>query len=374
MRVGILTFHNGTNYGGTLQAFATQQTIENLGHEAVIINYAPLSFRDRFYKCFTTSVKPRNIRSYLLDYFKEPEFRRFRSCYLNLSPRFYTEKQLLKNISELNLDACISGSDQVWSPYMAQNWGKPYFQNQFPENIRRIAYAVSFSCTDYPKDAMNLVRDEIKKFASVSVRETSGLKIMSDNNIENAEVMPDPTFLFDRKILTDLAEKGKSELITKEPCFKDIAGNYVYFYILQQNQKLIENVASYYSDRKNSFSSGNVINSEKLNFRFEGVEEWLAHIANSKFVVTNSFHGAVFSLLFHKPFILIPVEGKLSGMNDRIMTLAENFGLKERILNDFDSEKIKAIENSKINWKDIDLKIENLRNKGMDFLKSALEE
>ena len=62
-------------------------------------------------------------------------------------------------------------------------------------------------------------------------------------------------------------------------------------------------------------------------------------------MVTNSFHGAVFSLLFHNPFILITVEGKLSGMYDRIMTLAENFGLKERILNDFDSEKIKDIEN-----------------------------
>ena len=73
----------------------------------------------------------------------------------------------------------------------------------------------------------------------------SGIKNMSENNIENAEVRPDPTFLFDRKILTDLAEKGKAELITKEPCFKDIAGNYVYYYILQQNQKLIENVASY---------------------------------------------------------------------------------------------------------------------------------
>ena len=372
MKIGILTFHNGTNYGGTLQAFATQKTIEALGHEALIVTYAPLSFRDRFYKCFTSSIKWRNIRSYLLDYFKEPEFRKFRNLYMNLSPRYYTEKDVIDNLSTLNLDACISGSDQVWSPYMAQNWGKIYFQHLFPNEIKRIAYAVSFSCSQYPNEAMDIVRDDIAKFSSLSTRENSGKTILESSGFQNIEVMPDPTFLFEKDLLSLLNHDGISELTTKEPEFNDLKDSYVYCYILQQNQKLIHKVSDYYSDLQNSFSFGKVIDSSKLNFRFEGVTEWIARIANSKLVVTNSFHGAVFSLLFHRPFIIIPVEGRLSGMNDRIITLMKTFNLEDRILESYDTQKILSIQNSLIDWKEVDEVIEKMRAKGIGFLERAL--
>ena len=373
MRVGILTFHNGTNYGGTLQAFATQEILKSLGHEVIIINYAPLSFRDRFYKCFTTSVKYRNIKSYLLDYFKEPRFREFRKDYMNLSKRYFTQNDIISDIESLKLDACISGSDQVWSPYMAMNWGKPYFQNGFPDNIKRIAYAVSFSCSEYPDNAMNIVIDDIRKFKNISVRENSGLDILSKKNISDVRVMPDPTFLFDINIINNLIKKGEGILNDKGEKFHIKKNGYIYFYILQQNQNLINSVKDYYSDINNNFSNGDIVSSEDRDFRFEGIEEWLAHISNSKLVVTNSFHGAVFSLLLHKPFILIPVEGKLAGMNDRIVSLMTTFGLNNRILKSFNIDDIANIEKDVIDWEFIDCKINDLKNSGIKFISDALD-
>ena len=89
-------------------------------------------------------------------------------------------------------------------------------------------------------------------------------------------------------------------------------------------------------------------------------------------VVTNSFHGAVFSILFHKPFILIPVEGKLSGMNDRIITLMQNFGLSDRIIDSLDSEKIKELEANPIDWVSVDNKIAELKKTAFEFINNAL--
>ena len=137
MRVGILTFHNGTNYGGTLQAFATQEILKSLGHEVIIINYAPLSFRDRFYKCFTTSVKYRNIKSYLLDYFKEPRFREFRKDYMNLSKRYFTQNDIISDIESLKLDACISGSEQIGRASCRERVSPPVYISSVDRSLRK---------------------------------------------------------------------------------------------------------------------------------------------------------------------------------------------------------------------------------------------
>ena len=81
---------------------------------------------------------------------------------------------------------------------MAMHWGKPYFQGFLPENILRIAYAVSFSCSEYPDNAMQLVLEDIKRFKFLSVRENSGKSILEKYGFEGVKVMPDPTFLLDK--------------------------------------------------------------------------------------------------------------------------------------------------------------------------------
>jgi hypothetical protein len=330
LKIGIVTFHWGTNYGGVLQSFALQAFLERQGFEVQIINFAPKSFRDSFLRCFKAR-KSKTVFSNIKNYIKEKNIDKFRKKHLNLTPRYSLLNEVKANT--LSFECLITGSDQVWNPYGIQTHGLVYFLPFAGAKTIRLSYAASFGCVNYPKDVMKKIKPLITKFNAISVREKSGLDILSKEGFNDLKLMPDPTLLLDKVDYINLMGPNKSSK-TK----------YGFFYTLQPNQKIMDTIYKGVSKKIKTISTLNLQSSTM------GIEEWIRTIYNAEFVVTNSFHGVIFSLLLNKNFIVVPIEGALVGMNDRVYTLLDRFNLRDRLIESYDETVVFQEINRPINW------------------------
>ncbi len=355
MKIGIITFHWATNYGAVLQAYALQYYLYKLGHEVSIINYRPKRHKKTFFKCFFTK-RPWIIPKRISEYFKENTIERFRRTYLNETRIYETENEIKKEPPKFDIYIC--GSDQIWNPsFTLGGEGKPtgvYFLDFGESNITRIAYAVSFGCVKYPDVAGKLMKKYISSFKSISVREQTGTEILSGFGLKNALTLPDPTLLLDQ---TDY-------LFTKNECR---SGEMAFVYILRnentiacQIQKLIE--------KKYIF-----INPNKI-FREYTIEQWINYIQRTKLVITNSYHGVLFSLIYHVPFLVILSHGVSAGMNDRFYTILTPIGLEHRAIQKFEVRQITELLNEDIDWTIVDKHVEGLKHKANLFFQSHLEQ
>lgn len=354
MKIGILTFHWGTNYGGVLQAYSLQENLLQLGYDAQIINYAPKTFRDSVFLCFDRHSLQKTLNN-LESLAKERKFKNFRNKNLRLTERIYDLISLEQNIK--SFDIVFVGSDQVWNPYIAKSYSKAYFL-PFPMiNKKKIAYAVSLGCNEYPSEISRIIKPWIRNFDYISVREKTAIKIIGNiiDNEKKIYQMPDPALL-----LSPL----EIEQITKSFVNRFVDKKYILFYILQDNQIEINKCLLDLKKKTTVVKCKKGINSMSI-------EEWLLAIKGAETVYTNSFHGVVFSLLFHKPFYVFPVEGFFEGMNDRIYTLLSEFNLTNRILNKWDGIS-EVYAKQLIDWKSIDTKIAAIRSYGINFIKQCI--
>lgn len=354
MKIGIMTFHWGTNYGGVLQAYALQQFLKKNvpSGEVSIINFRPKTFSESLFKCIVTK-RIKHIPSNLITYFKEKKFVIFREKYLSTTERYSTLSELKSNYPDMDIYIC--GSDQVWNPYIIDSYGIPYYLPFGKETTKRISYAVSFACIDYPRNKMAIIKPMIQKFNAISARENTGVAILQKEGFDNVELMPDPTLLL---------EKNDLEKITFQP-EENPDLDFVFSYSLQNDQILMDKVNKYFK------KSTKMVNTRDMKYAFLGIEDWLLNIKSAKFIITNSFHGVVFSILFQKQFIAIPVEGMLSAMNDRIYTLLQKFGLKNRILETYNEEIIEKIISTPIDWEKVADIQESLKNEAYNFFRKV---
>jgi len=338
-KIATITFHWATNYGAVLQAWALQKHIENNGGDTEIIDYVP-GLVWRLSKL--TALKNRN-----LDFFKkERAIKRFLRAELKLSPRLSSNKALHKKCK--NYDTVICGSDQVWNesftvpPKFDSNCS--YFLD-FAGEARRIAYAASFGSTKIPENMKVIIRPHLEKFQKMSVRENTGKEILADMGF-SATLVSDPTLLLEAKDYEGLLE-GKT--LPEAPR--------VFSYVLHgdKNTLDISRTVCEKVGQEGLVREGNC-----------GIYEWLALERNSDFLVTNSFHGTVFALLFHTPFITATIKG--SGMNDRIFTLLQAVGLEDRIIESGKNDKIDKLISAPIDWDAVDERIAELRRRSQEFL------
>jgi len=349
MKIGTITFHWATNYGAVLQAYALQKYLNQIGYDTEIINYIPLRV-----KLIKNIMWIKNLK--ISEFVKEKKIKKFRKEYLQLSKTsYYTNNSLIKKCNDY--DVYICGSDQIWNEsFVLSAEKKPtlsYYLNFVKEGKKRISYASSFGTDRLSIEVLNLVKPELEKFNAISVRENSGKKIIEDMDLE-ATVVVDPTLLLEKDLYEELIRDKK---IKKE--------YQLFSYILHSNQITAKKINDYVF--KKYFN-------EKIDKRYNqepiSVFEWLFNIKNSRFVLTNSFHGAVFAIIFHKPFIVISVEG--SKMNDRIITLLDSVGLENRIIETFNEDKIDNLMKDYIDWKQVDYRVQQLRKSSIDFIKKVI--
>lgn len=339
-KIATITFHWATNYGAVLQAFALQKHLKNQGHETEIIDYFPL---------LTSSIQRlMMLKSKNREFFrKEKKIKRFRKKELTLSKRRYYNHSSLELASD-KYSAVICGSDQIWNCSFTTPRRLPnnlsYFLD-FAGDAKRIAYAASFGSTDIPDKMKALITPELEKFARISVREQTGAAILKDLGFE-AEVVADPTLLLTSE---DYRELLRHKKLPEAPR--------VFSYVLHGDQNALD-ISHVVCDH---FGQEDIVRENNC-----CIYEWLALEKDAEFIVTNSFHGTVFALLFHTPFLTAAIKG--SGMNDRIYTLLKSVGLESRIAEGFSADKINEIINSPINWDEVDQKIAALRERSAEFL------
>lgn len=352
MKIATLTFHWSENYGAVLQAYALQRCLQLKGYETEIINYIPA--RVRFIQILL-KLKSRNINEFRKKY----KFDKFRKEKLILSKTTYRTNKMLHQKCK-DYDCYISGSDQIWNEsFILTAEGKrkrtlSYYLDFVAKEKKRIAYAISFG-TDYLcTEVEQLVEPEINQFQAISVRERTGQKIAKKFGI-NAPLVVDPTLLLNKEEYNKIIETP------------NVSDKYALFsYILHDDQKLAKQVKEHVYKQFIENEGGKYYNNEPIS-----IGEWIYNAKNAKIVITNSFHGIVFCLMFHTPFIAIPVEN--SKMNDRIDTLLESVGLRERIITSFDVKKIdKLILENEINWEHVDKSIKKVREESINYLENNL--
>lgn len=375
MRIGILTLPLHTNYGGILQAYALQTILERMGHEVVVFDKShhrslplwkrPMCYSKRFLQKYFLN-KPVRI-------FEEQYHNRIYPVISQCTQVFidkYIHRQSINQFCSLNpadYDAIVVGSDQVWRICYFTSGFSTSIENAFLKfaenwNIRRISYAASFGTDEweYPfKDTINCGK-LLHRFDAVSVREDSGIKLCHEYfNIDNVRHVLDPTMLLDvddyiRLFQSENTPESQGTLLS---------------YILDETDektKLIEKIALQNSLIPFRVNSKVESLDTPLNECIQPpVEQWLRGFYDTKFVVTDSFHACVFSILFRKPFIVYGNKGR--GLS-RFYSLLSLFGLENRLITSIDSLGVL----SEIDYDKVSKKIHDMKIYSISFIESAL--
>lgn len=373
MKIGILTLPLHANYGGILQAYALQTVLERMGHEVEVLD-KPDQIHRPLWRNSMTFAKRLALRAVgknvSLNYQKEYNTReRAKRKYVNVYIRQHIKRRELKSfdaISPADYDAIVVGSDQVWrQKYMPKmNVRIPYLVFTEGWNIKRIAYAASFGLDEweYTDENTNVAKQAIHRFDAVSTREESGVALCKDYlGYYDAVHVLDPTLLLDRKDYeniiddSDLTQKINGDLMC-----------YVLDYT-QEKRQYISECAKMLSMTPFDTNSKYEVKGASLDEIVQPpVEQWLRSFRDSSFVITDSFHACVFSILFHKPFIVMGNKSRGLARFDSLLSL---FGLKDRMVTD---NLDVSLCDRPIDWDRVDMRLKELRADSKTFLEKAL--
>lgn len=344
-----MTFHWASNYGAILQAYALQQFLKRHGVETEIVDYVP--FRVVFIRMLQR-IRTRDAS----DFVREFRMRRFRRRYLDVSPRRYRRSSDLRGAAGA-YDALVCGSDQIWNEWFTLNAeGGPtcaYFLDYAAEGVKKISYAASFGTDSLTEPMARVVGTELATFDAIGVREESGASIVAALDLK-ATVVADPTLLLSSEDYDDLI--GAHRTLDLHPLFT---------YILHNGQVAAHSVADHLAST--------YFNGQRLYDR-EPISplDWLSQLRHANYVLTNSFHGLVFSLVFERPFMVVAVEGAGESMNGRFRTLLKSVCLEERLLTSLDVQRVDTLYSQPIDWPKVRYALDSMRDASAEFLLGAL--
>lgn len=321
MKIGILTQPLLNNYGGTLQNYALQVVLRKMGHEPVTIDCNPKSgLLGYWLSCLKTIMYflvPSKRRS-----FSVHSRRKYRNA---LFERFAKEKITLTKmvshptnsmIKTHGFDAIIVGSDQVWRPKYNQHIEDMFLGFVKNPKIRKMSYAASFGTDEweFTDTQTAMLQPLIRKFAAVSVRELSAVGLCKQHLSVDAIQVLDPTLLLDIPDYMELCS-----MVPKEQ------NEFMFAYILdmtREKKDIIDNVGrelgipiQYHTAEEKAALS---------------IEEWIAKFRDTSYVVTDSFHGTVFSIIFNKPFKCLQNKQRGSSRFDTLLSLYYSGSIEEK--------------------------------------------
>jgi hypothetical protein len=338
MKIGIMTFWwSNDNYGQLLQCYALQKYLHDAGHDTYLIRYDPRNdyvktpVVNKILKAFNpfklfAYIKYKLTYTIIKKLNKQRGFDEFRNNYIKQSEKIYYSYQGLLNAPP-DADVYIVGSDQVWNPDWIENTinqVKAYFLGFGGVGKKRIAYAASFGKERVSDGFIKEITPLLKRFDYVSVREKSGLDICRQCGVK-AEWVPDPTMLLSVNDYRALYTNESMPRIEEPYCFLYMLGNTCDFSIKTiydwAKKRGIEII----------YVSGN-LQYDKYEKMYTTIPKWLYYIDNAEYVITNSFHGTLFSLMFQKRFGVISLTERYIGMNSRFDSLFETSEIKQRYI------------------------------------------
>lgn len=364
MKIGILTYQRAHNYGALLQAYALRTYLHNLGHDVEIIDYWP-KYHNEDYKLipyfssrrFLGKIKA--IFLLIIGYSRITKrrlyYNRFMQKYLDLgkNPMFTTKDE----ISILNYDIVVYGSDQIWrkNNYPIFKGYSEVFFGVYPKgDVRKITYAASMGILQYTEQDKSYLKQVLQNFDELSVRE-SDLKLMVENiTSKTIPLVLDPVFLLDKYEWIE-----SLNIINNKPSEK-----YILFYQLLPSKDAIK-----FTNRLRDYYGYKVIEIrgrvESLLFgeRYQQTVspvDFISLIRSAEIVVSTSFHGIAFSIVFEKQFFALG----MGNNSERVKSLLNYLGINNRYLNE--------INDDIIDYRSVRVKLKELRNKSINYLKNAV--
>ncbi len=361
MKIGILTFHHSLNCGAVLQAWALQTYLRQCGYDAEVVNYGRIGWPVRFplacrgMRAFVSSVL-RCLRSIGIEDYRRSLYRTFLRERMELGA--CVSKTELENPPYTHL---IVGSDQVWHPVINEG-DDTYFLAHAPDGVCRISYAPSFGVDRFSPELETRMAEWLADFDALSVREPQGGGIIKRLCGREATVVCDPTLLLDVTQYEQLECVPRFGLPKRYVAVYTICGHpWAEAKAIEIGRQMHLPVVHLPGGQfARWYLPGGVKHITAL-----GPSEWLYFMHHADYVVTNSFHGTVFSLLYHRPF-LVAANNKAS--DARMRTLLQTVGLEE---NHFKTSPECSFV-SKIDWTNVDTRIRHLRETGVEFLSNSM--
>lgn len=340
MKIKTITCHEVYNVGASLQAYALEKYLQELGHEVEIIDYKPdylvayklLGIGNPIYdrpvlrELYQLAKLPGRIKSRYGK--RKKEFDRFAQKYLSVTPKRYkSNDELKKNLPEA--DIFFAGSDQIWNTLFNNGKDPAFYLDFAPKSAIRASYAASFATEDIVEEYKSKVREWLNNVNYISVRESSGVEIAK--KLTNKEVVQvlDPVFLLNR----EKWERLEKKLPVSEP--------YVLIYDFDNNKNLYQlafDLAQKNGWKVYSFLKNNMCD---RSFENEGPEAFLWLIHHAKFVVSNSFHATAFSIIYQKQFAVF---NRKEAINTRMRDLVLQLGLSSCIVHEHMSVDVVNID------------------------------
>lgn len=341
MRIGILTFHYACNYGAMLQTYATQEFLRSMGHEVCVVDYRN--------KLVENGYATWNFRKDLLKTLPRAFSRAVRNSRFE---RFMKRRMALSKDAFDDFDILLFGSDQIWNEKITGGFDRIYW-GDFQTKARKVAWAASANVLSFSD--MEYVAKRLSGFHAISVREESLRELLSGLTSVPVKCVQDPTLMLGRREWEALAGPVRD-------------GGYVLAYPMLCDELVINAARSMAEDKGLRL----VVLSKNASYRpyknmvqWAGPEEFVSYFAGASRVVTSSFHGTAFSVIFRKKFLSVVEPGK---RNLRVESLLRRVGLENRIS---DGSVLDSIELPLDNDL-IDKALAEIRQEAADFLNGSM--
>lgn len=363
MKIAIFTLDGYFNYGNILQRYALQYFLCGTGGQVDSVWHSSENFMPKMWWQWEWKdqvkflLNYKGVRSQILSNYHGMEMVR-QGKIKDWCDRYINIRKAPTDLRELvhEYDYFIVGSDQVWNPHFSDLKHCFLF---FAPPEKRIAYAASISCPEIPKEKLALYQKGLAEMAFISMREQQGADMVKDISDRDVPVVVDPTLLL---------SPDDWRKVNRQPAWYH-GEKYILTYFLGKRPKIINSL-----EQKTGLKVVNLLDTEIYEHYVTGPDELLWAIEHAKLVYTDSFHGTVFSILFHTPFVVCDRVGDrvTEGMGARFDTLLGFLGLEARRGT---KENDYVIENplTEPDWSKVDEMLEMERNRSKDYICKAME-
>lgn len=370
MKIGIVTLHSSYSYGACLQAYATYRVLENMGHDVEFVNYT-----NDFEQCQNHIIYSNPLKGFKGNIIKTAE-NIFLKQFFNRKKafdKFHSELKKTKKyrrideMEDLHYDVLISGSDQLWNPDIFNGLDEVFFLN-FGYAGKRMSYAASAGSHVFTSNESNKVLSLLSKYTYISAREDK-LKdyIHSLTGRTDIKKVIDPTLLLSNEEWNNWASVKQCKLPPH---------GYILLFMIgvpySEYKKRYKPIVEYYKKKlglpvyaitPSSFLS---FSGADKNFNTLSPAEFVYAIKEASLVITSSFHGVAFSVLFNKLFVALNTSNP-----DRINSLLSSLGISDRVLSEFDMNQCEGLL-TQINYQSVNQLLFDLRTDSYQWLKSCL--
>ncbi|OKZ21177.1 MAG: hypothetical protein BHV77_08775 [Bacteroides sp. 43_108] len=357
MKIGILTFHRAHNYGAVLQAYALKEFLKTIYSDVEVVDYKPSYFEiynngSNFKNLLSTSLVRFIKNLYFYPYIKKRNdaFNKFIKDDISPSSKCYTQKDTIKGY-----DVLVYGSDQIWNGNHTNGPDNIFWGYMTSVETKKIVYAASTSETFFNIEKAQYIKNALQNFDSISVRERSILTLLNKYTEKSIEYVVDPTFLLSKRNWID-----KFNL-------KETKHDYILIYQVRETPLTLE-IAKDYAKKNNL----RIIILTKMVYQYfdskynqtASPKDFVSLIMNADLVLTTSFHGTIFSVIFRKNFYTINVNKEI---NERSFSLLSNIGLNNRLIYEKPYKYTDVDYNS-----DIISKIDKLITSSQNYIQKSL--